>query len=47
MDLCKAAERKQGERVGMWWWEQEVICLTGARETVAMAAEVDKYGMEE
>ena len=34
MDLCKAVERKQGAQVGMWWWEQEGICLTGARETV-------------
>ena len=47
MDLCKAVERKQGAQVGMRWWEQEVICLTGARETVVMAAEVFKYGMEE
>ena len=47
MDLCKAVERKQGAQVGMRWWEQESIYLTGARETAAIAAEADKDGMEE
>ena len=29
LDLCKAAERKQGARLGMRWWEQAVLDLVG------------------
>ena len=29
LDLCKAAERKQGEWVGMWWWKQAGFDLVG------------------
>ena len=47
MDLCKAAERNWGSQVGMWWWEQEGIDLTGARDTAAMVVKVEKDGMEE
>ena len=47
LDLCKAAERKRGARVGMRWWEQAGLELTVASETAATAAEVDKDGMEE
>ena len=47
MDLCKVVERKQGARVGMRWWEQEGVYLTGARDTAAIAAEEDKDGMED
>ena len=47
LDLCEAAERKQGERVGMWWWEQEGIDLTGSRETMEEAAEADKDGLKD
>ena len=39
MDLCKAREKNQGVRVGMWWWDQVGINLAGARETEVMAAE--------
>ena len=48
LDLCKAAERKWGVRVGMRWFEQVVIYLTGSRETAVVAAEAesDKDGME-
>ena len=40
LDLCEGSERDPGARVGMRWWEQEVIDLAGAREaTVAVAKE--------
>ena len=38
IDLSKAEERKQGERVEMRWWEQEVTDMNGARNTMDMAA---------
>ena len=47
LDLCEAAERKQGARVGMWWWEQAGIDLAGARETAVAAAEANEDGLEE
>ena len=47
LDFCYAEERKQGTRVGMRWWEQEIIDLAGARKTVEAAEEVDEDGMEE
>ena len=31
LDLCEGSERALGVRVGMWWWEQVVIGLAGAR----------------
>ena len=43
-DLCEAAERKRGARVGMRWREQAGLDLAGARET---AAEADEDGAEE
>ena len=46
LNLCKAEERNQRARVGMWWWEQAVIDLTGEREIAAVAAEADTDGME-
>ena len=47
LDLCEAAERKQGEWVWMRWWEQAGIDLAGARETAKAAAEADEDGLEE
>ena len=44
-DLCEAAERKKGARLGMEWWEQTVLDLAEARETAS--AEVEKDGLEE
>ena len=45
------AERKRGEQMGMWWWEQAGVDLTGsrARETAkaAAVAEADEGGLEE
>ena len=40
LEICEAAERNQGERVGMQWWEQAGIDL-------AAMADVDEDGMEE
>ena len=31
LGLCEATERKQGEWVGIRWWEQEGIDMTGAK----------------
>ena len=31
LDLCEGSERALGERVGMWWWEQDRIDLKGER----------------
>ena len=45
MDLCEATERNKGAQVGMWWWEQAVIYLVGARDTASIAGEADKDGM--
>ena len=47
MELCKAAERKQGAQLGMRWCGQEGIYLTGSREKASMAAVTDKDRMEE
>ena len=47
MDLCEAAERNQGARVGMWWWEKAVIDLKGAREMEEAADEEYKDDLEE
>ena len=45
--LCEVSERKQGERVGMKWWEQVVIYLEEARElaAAALAVEANEYGL--
>ena len=47
LDLWKAAERKRGDRVGMWWWEQAVIELAGSRETEAAESEAEEDGLAE
>ena len=47
MELCKAAERKQGAQLGMRWCGQEGIYLKGAREKASMAAVTDKDRTEE
>ena len=44
--LCEVAERKRGEQVGMRWWEQSRIEMTGARETSATETEAENDGME-
>ena len=44
VDLCEAAEKKQGEWVGMRWWEQAGIDLTGERDKAAVE---DEGGLEE
>ena len=31
IDLCEGSERALGERVGIRWWEQEGINMTGER----------------
>ena len=46
MELCEAAGRNCGAWVQMRWWETVVIDLAGARETAAVAAELDKDGLE-
>ena len=38
LDLCKAVERKPGERLGVWWWKQAGIYLEGSRDTAAKVA---------
>ena len=35
LELCETAERKQGARLGVQWWEQAGIDLAGERETSA------------
>ena len=44
VDIREAAEKKQGERVGMRWWEQAGIDLTVERDTAAVE---DEGGLEE
>ena len=39
LDLCEGSERTPGARVGIRWWEQEVIDLEGAREAAEAVAE--------
>ena len=41
LDLCEVMERAPGSQVGMWWWEQEDINLTGSREAAAAEAEAE------
>ena len=45
LDLCEETERTPGARVGVWWWEQAVFDLAGARETTESAEEADGDGM--
>ena len=45
LDLCEEKERTPGARVGVWWWEQAVFDLAGARETTSSAEEADGEGM--
>ena len=45
--LCKVADRKRGEQVGMRWREQARLELAGAREMSAAAAEAEEDGLEE
>ena len=47
MDVCEAIERTSGARVGVRWWDQSEIELTGARETAELAIEADEDRMEE
>ena len=47
MDICEAAERKQGARLGMRWWEQAGIDLVGVRETAEAMAEAEEDRLEE
>ena len=47
LDLFGAKERKQGERAGMWWWEQAGIDLTGERDMATAAVDADEDGMGE
>ena len=35
LDLFEGSERAPGARVGMWWWDQAGINLTGSRKAVA------------
>ena len=42
LDLCEGSERYPGVRVGMRWWEQVVIDLTGAQEAAVTTAERDR-----
>ena len=42
LDLCEATERRQGERVGMRWWEKAYIDLAGAMDTAAEVVESAK-----
>ena len=39
LDLCEGSEMTLGVRVGMQWWENEVINLSGSREAAAAATE--------
>ena len=41
LDLREGSERAPGAWVGMRWWEQAGINITGAREAAAVAAEKD------
>ena len=47
LDLCEAMERTPGMRVGMWWWDQSGIYLTGTREMTSAEAEAYNDGMED
>ena len=42
LDLLEGSEREAGSQVGIWWWEQVVLDLAGAREAAAATAEGDE-----
>ena len=35
LDLCEWSERSMGGWVGVWWWDQVGINMSGAREAAA------------
>ena len=39
LELCEGLERDPGARVGMQWWEQKGIDLSGEREAAVAVAE--------
>ena len=39
LDLCEGSERSPWARVGMWWWEQAGIDLSGVWEAAAAVVE--------
>ena len=43
LDLCEGSERSLGAKVGMRWWEQVGIDLTGARGAAEAKAEGDGW----
>ena len=47
LDLCEGSERAPGVQMGMWWWEQAGINLTGVREVLLVAEAVEKCWGEE
>ena len=47
LDLFEGSERAPGAWVGMQWWDQVVINMAGARETVVAAAEAEYDRVEE
>ena len=40
------SEIAPGDQVGMQWWDQAVVDLTGSNDTTVAAAEADEDGME-
>ena len=44
MDLCGGTERTLQARVGMQWWDQAVIDLTGGRYRAAATAAYEDRG---
>ena len=39
LDLCEGSERDPGAQVRIWWWEQDLIGLEGARESSSAVAQ--------
>ena len=37
LDLCEWSNRRLGEKVSQWWWEQTGIYLKGANKRAAEA----------
>ena len=46
LELCEAAERKRGARVGMPWREHAGLDLGRERVTFEAAADAGKYGLD-
>ena len=46
MDLCLAAERKQGMRLSRRWWEQLALAIMGIREGKVVAEGVGRWGVK-